>query len=340
MTADRWQQVDLLFHGAIARTGAARQAFLAESLADESIRQEVERLVRAHEAAGGFMDDPAASAAFEVLADPELAFVGVHVGPYRIAREIGRGGMGTVYLAERADDQFDKQVAIKLIKRGLDTDAVLRRFRDERHILASLDHPNVARLLDAGTTGNGRPFFVMEYIDGRPIVRYCDDERLTIDRRLDLFLKVCAAVSSAHQHLVVHRDIKPSNILVTADGSPKLLDFGIAKVMHAPGAAETQLTVALMRPMTPEYASPEQLEGLASTTLGDVYSLGVLLYVLLVGRGPLRFDTRTPEAVARVVATTDPDVPSVAVMRTIGESEQERIHVDAATIAGLRRTTP
>jgi tetratricopeptide (TPR) repeat protein len=239
------------------------------------------------------------------------------------------------------DGQFQRHVAVKLIKRGMDTAAVLRRFRDERQILADLEHPNIARLLDAGTTDDGRPYFLMEYVDGLPIDRYCDERRLTIEQRLRIFLDVCAGLSYAHQRLVVHRDIKPSNILVTPDGSPKLLDFGIAKVMHAASAGETLATAVVFRPMTPEYASPEQVRGLPSTTLGDVYSLGVLLYELLVGRPPFRFETRTPEDIARVVTTVDPQRPSDALASqggAVGGTDGDRISPEEISVA--RAVTP
>ena len=177
------------------------------------------------------------------LNDPEITrstilvgdgLEGTRIGPYRIDRELGRGGMGTVYLAVRGDDQFQKRVALKVLKRGMDTDAIVQRFRNERQILASLEHPYISGLLDGGTTPDGRPYFAMEYVDGKPIDEYCESHQLDIAARLDLFRKICAAVQHAHQNLVIHRDIKPANMLVTADGTPKLLDFGIAKLL-SPG---------------------------------------------------------------------------------------------------------
>jgi eukaryotic-like serine/threonine-protein kinase len=331
MSADPWQALNELFHAAIKYSGDARRDFLAAACAGNvALLENVSRLLRAHDAAIGFMSVPVGDVAFPVSEEPEPSAAGTMVGPYRIVREIGRGGMGAVYLAERTDGQFHKHVAVKLIKRGMDTAAVLGRFRDERQILADLEHPNIARLLDAGTTDDGRPYFLMEYVDGLPIDRYCDDGRLTIEQRLHVFLDVCAGLSYAHQRLVVHRDIKPSNILVTPDGSPKLLDFGIAKVMHASSAGETLATAAMLRPMTPEYASPEQVSGLPSTTLGDVYSLGVLLYELLAGRAPFRFATRTPEEIARVIMTVDPQRPS--------ETLQEDKGVARATTVGRLRS--
>src|ERR1044071_1467079 len=239
-----------------------------------------------------------------------------NIGPYRIIRRIGQGGMGAVYLAARDDDQFKKQVAIKLIRRGMDSDFVLRRFRNERQILASLDHPNIARLLDGGTTEDGRPYFVMEYIEGKPITEYADKHSLATVERLKLFVQVCSAIHYAHQNLVIHRDIKPSNILVTADGTPKLLDFGIAKLLNPELAAQTiEATAVAVRLMTPEYASPEQVKGEAITTSSDVYSLGVLLYELLTGHRPYRITNRTPLEVARVVCEEEPQRPSTAVGR-------------------------
>ena len=218
--------------------------------------------------------------------------VGRTIGAYRLLRPIGRGGMGTVFLAARADGAFEKQVALKLVRRGLDTDDVLRRFRHERHVLARLDHPGIVRLLDGGTADDGQPFFVMEYAEGVPITHYCDAHALTVEARIRLFLQVCEAVAYAHQHLVVHRDLKPSNILVTPAGVPKLLDFGIARLLDGDGG---DLTLSGMHPMTPAYAAPEQVRGDAITTATDVYALGGVLYELLTGHRPhdLRRDARS-----------------------------------------------
>ncbi|MGD9903738.1 MAG: protein kinase [Vicinamibacterales bacterium] len=237
------------------------------------------------------------------------------VGAYRLVRELGHGGMGTVHLAVRDDDAFHKRVALKVLKRGMDTDAIVRRFRTERQILAGLDHPNIARLLDGGTTADGRPYLVMEYVDGAPLVEFAEARQLDTTARLELFLQVAAAVQYAHQNLVIHRDLKPANVLVTADAVPKLLDFGIAKLLNPEMAGHTLApTAAGLQLMTPEYASPEQVRGETVTTATDVYSLGVLLYELLTGRRPYRLTSRAVADIARVVSEVEPVRPSDVVV--------------------------
>jgi non-specific serine/threonine protein kinase/serine/threonine-protein kinase len=235
-------------------------------------------------------------------------YVGTRIGPYAVVREIGRGGMGAVYLAVRDDDEYQKAVAIKLVKRGMDSDLVLRRFREERQILAHLEHPSIARLLDGGTTESGQPYLVMEYVEGLPIDRFCEARSLDVRGRLRIFRGVCEAVHHAHQALVVHCDLKPRNVLVTEKGEPKLLDFGIAKLLSTeePGT----LTVTRVRQMTPEYASPEQVRGEALTTSTDVYSLGVVLYELLTGRRPYRFEAYGVTELERLICLEDPRLPS------------------------------
>ena len=243
---------------------------------------------------------------------PDLGHGG-RLGPYRLIHEIGQGGMGTVYLGVR-DDAFQKRVAIKVLKRGMDTDSIVRRFRHERQILASLEHPFIASLLDGGSTPDGRPYFAMEYVDGQPIVAYCDRKGLDTAARLELFRHVCSAVQYAHQNLIVHRDIKPANVLVMGDGTPKLLDFGIAKLLNPELAGQTLApTVPGLQLMTPEYASPEQVRGEAVTTATDVYSLGVLLYELLAGRLPYRLTSRAPADIVRIVCESEPMRPSTAI---------------------------
>src|SRR5579872_1416136 len=269
---ERWDKIQSVFQAAVELPAGQRAAFLDDACADDAaVRAEVETLLAADTKNGESIFAAVEGAAQSVLAGDAVA--GSRMGAYRVVREIGRGGMGTVYLAVRADDQFEKRVAIKLIRRGLDTQDVLDRFRHERQILANLEHPYIARLLDGGTSPDGRPFLVMEFVHGEPLDRYC--RNLSIRDRCRLFLKVCEAVAFAHRNLVVHRDLKPGNILVTADGSPKLLDFGIAKILD-PGQeeAERDRTLTGMQVMTPDFASPEQVRGEAITTSSDVYSLG------------------------------------------------------------------
>jgi serine/threonine protein kinase/tetratricopeptide (TPR) repeat protein len=328
MTPERWKQIEDVFQAAIDLPSGERRKFIAEACGgDEDLRAQVEVLITQHDEAGDFIESPAfAATGFRTMGhsnadtlmtesfdDPSI---GRSVGAYKIVREIGRGGMGAVYLAERADSEFRRRVAIKLIKRGMDTDFILRRFRKERQILASLDHPNIARLLDGGTSEDGLPYFVMEYIEGLPIYRFCDERKLKVAERLRLFQQVCDAVHYAHRHLVIHRDIKPSNILVTSESVPKLLDFGIAKLLN-PELADITFdpTATAMRLMTPEYASPEQVQGQAVTATSDVYSLGVLLYELLTGHRPYSFLSRAPHEIARVICEERPTNPSVVITR-------------------------
>ena len=319
MNANR-QQLKELFHAAVELAPHDREAFLkANCAADDELHCEVSALLTAHESAGDFIQQPALVDVGLVANDEtnrSAAVTGQQIGSYQIIRELGRGGMGAVYLAARADESFDKQVALKLIKRGMDSDAIIKRFVMERQILANLDHPNIARLIDGGTTEDGLPYFVLEYIEGTTITRYCDQHKLNTMERLKLFRQVCAAVQFAHQNLIVHRDLKPSNIIVTEDGTPKLLDFGIAKLLNPERSFEThEATATMMRLLTPEYASPEQLRGLPITTASDVYSLGVVLYELLSGHRPFNFESRSPDEVARMIAASEPIRPSVVITR-------------------------
>lgn len=331
MSDGRWERLEQLFHAALPLDPEARAALLEkECRGDRGLLAEVERLLSASGRAGGFIEVPAAALAFAGPVDE--AMIGRQIGAYRLVREIGRGGMGAVYLAERADGAFEQRVAIKLIKRGMDTDQVLARFRAERQILASLDHPNIARLLDGGTTDDGRPYFAMECIDGQPIDAYADAHRLTVPERLRLFLVVCEAVSHAHAQGVIHRDIKPLNILVSPGGVPKLLDFGIAKVLQdSPDDATS--TVTGLRLLTPEYASPEQIEGRHATVASDVYALGVVLYELLTGHSPYRLTSRAPQDVAAVVCTTDPERPSTVVTQAPADTDRRPSRPPADHIA-------
>jgi len=338
MRPERWQDLKQLFQQLLGLDEPARREVLAQTgREDPELQRELEHLLAAHAEAASFMESPPMIGDRQATpeAEPE-AIRGRRIGPYEIVREIGRGGMGTVYLAVRADGQFRKQVALKLIKRGMDSDVVLRRFRNERQILAQLDHPNIARLLDGGTSDDGLPFFVMDYIEGQRLDDYCDEHRLSVRERLQLFCLICTAIQYAHQNLVIHRDLKPSNILVTRDGTPKLLDFGVAKLLNPELSGTTwETTVAEMRPMTPEFASPEQLQGQILTTASDVYSLGLVLYVLLTGRLPYTLTTiSTPAELIRMICEQEPERPSAAVLAADPQADQARN--DPARVVGGR----
>lgn len=318
MKPQRWRKLESLFHSALDREPHRRAAFVAEACeGDESLRAELESLIVSHDEAGNFIEPPAIGDNTVSLLDGEVDSVAERrIGPYKLIREIGHGGMGVVCLAVRDDEQYKKRVAIKIVKRGMDTDFILRRFRRERQILASLTHPNIARLHDGGATEDGLPYFVMEHVEGKPLYQYCDTHELATVERLKLFRSVCSAVHYAHQNLVVHRDIKPGNILVTADGTPKLLDFGIAKLLNPELSGQTiEPTATALRVMTPEYASPEQVRGETITTASDIYSLGVLLYELLTGHRPYRLISHTPIEIARIICEEEPEKPSTAVTR-------------------------
>ncbi len=313
MTPENWQRLKTVLDGALEREVETREAYLREACGgDAQLLQQAESLIASQENSWTALDRPA-----PLLVEEEReSRVGQRIGAYEIVSEIGHGGMGTVYLGQRADEEFRKRVAIKLVRRGMDTDFVLRRFRNERQILASLDHPHIARLFDGGATEDGQPYFVMEYVEGQTLPEFCDSRRLLIAERLKLFLDICSAVQYAHQNLIVHRDLKPANLLVTADGSVKLLDFGIAKLLNPEFSSQTpDQTASALRLMTPDYASPEQVRGEPITTSSDVYSLGVVLYELLTGHRPYRVKTGEPEEIARVVCQQEPEKPSTAVTR-------------------------
>ena len=267
------------------------------------------------------------------LLDDRASLVGTRMGPYRVLKEIGRGGMGSVYLGERDDEHYHKRVAIKVVKRGMDSTEVLARFRHERQILAGLEHPYIARLIDGGTTPDGRPFFVMEYVEGQPIDVYCREHSLNVEQRLRLFLRVCEAVAYAHRALVVHRDLKPGNIFVAAEGIPKLLDFGVAKLLDPATGDSFTFTASATGPLTPEYASPEQIRGLAITTAADVYSLGTILFELLTGTRAQKIETRAPSEIERVVCETSRG-QSNNPGRNQAESREQWIFRGASSAAG------
>jgi tetratricopeptide (TPR) repeat protein len=318
MEAQQWHKVDRLFEGALDRPPVDRPAFLDAACAgDTALRRQVERLLAADAQGSGFL----ASLPDELL---RLSLDDREDG--------GSGGMGTVYLARRKDEHYERDVAIKVLRSGLATTEAFHRFIAERQILARLEHPNIARLYDGGSTEDGRPYLVMELVEGLPVDEYCDRHRLTIDQRLDLFLKICAAVQHAHQNLLVHRDLKPANILITPEGEPKLLDFGIAKRL-APEAGETlQRTQIGLRLLTPRYASPEQARGDAISTASDVYSLGIILYELLAGRGPYQISVELPYEIERAICEQEPERPSAALFRPGPPSPEE--------IAQSRKTRP
>ena len=306
-----WNSIKDLVDSVLEIPAEQRADYLDQHCADAQMRRSVEALIESYDESATFFGEPAIAHHLH----EDAFWIGRTVGPYKILEEVGAGGMGVVYRAARADDEYSQHVAIKLVSGILASKAQIERFRVERQILANLNHPNIARLLDGGTTANGLPFLVMEFIEGVPITDYCNRNGLSIRSRLELFLQVCGAVQCAHQSLIVHRDLKPGNILVTEDGTPKLLDFGIAKVLHPVEQRESiarERTTATMRVMTPEYASPEQLEDRPITTASDVYSLGVILYTLLTGSWPYVASSNAPNDVAEAVRRQSPRRPSTA----------------------------
>jgi len=351
--------LDALFAGALDRPVEERAAFLAEACPhDPALRAEVASLLAAHDEAEGVLGESVGDFVAPLLGgltdalrrEEEAMHVGARIGPWRLLEEVGRGGMGAVYRAERADGAFHRQVAVKLVKRGMDTDEILRRFRYERQILAGLDHPNIARLLDGGATDDGCPFLVMEFVEGRPIDLYCDDEGLDVSARLALFAEVCRAVDHAHRSLVVHRDLKPGNILVGPGATVKLLDFGIAKLLSDQPDPASPHTRTDIRIHTPAYAAPEQLRGEPVTTATDVHALGVSLFRLLTGELPHGPTPNSLYEVERSIVERMPSRPSRVVTRSettgrpapwvAGHDEptpEARARVRGTTPAALRR---
>ena len=322
MSPERRTQLKALFGESLELPAAERSAFLASACDDGDLIAEVQSLLDAHEQPGKFMDCASQELRAAAFAASSAAGsrIGERIGAYRIVGVLGTGGMGDVFEAVRDDDQYHAQVAIKLMRADVRSSFTEQRFRSERQILARLDHRNIARLFDGGTTDTGMPYVVMERVVGEPIDRYCTTRDLTVRDRVQIFLQVCAAVSYAHQHLIVHRDLKPNNILVTPDGSAKLLDFGIAKLLEADAeTAEANETATTMRAMTLEYASPEQVSGGAVTTVSDVYSLGVVLYRLLTGQSPYGARTTDAQRVAEILSDTSPARPSQVQRRIDGD---------------------
>jgi serine/threonine protein kinase len=318
MTPEEWHRIKAVLQTALEIDPLARVNYLDSACTGQaSLRSEVESLLQSHDEDSAFLEAPAAvdGANLEVITT-STKLVGRRLGPYELLEQIGEGGMGAVYRAVRADGLYDKQVAIKHIRSGLSSDYFISRFTNERQILAGLEHPNIARLLDGGVTEEGLPYVVLEFVAGVPIDEYCASHGLSIADRLKLFRTVCSAVQYAHQNLVVHRDLKPGNILVTEDGVPKLLDFGIAKILDPEQeGTEGDRTLTVMRIMTPDFASPEQVRGNPVTTASDVYSLGVILYLLLTGRRPYHVSSTAPHEIIKAICDTDPEKPSTAVTR-------------------------
>ena len=336
---DRFREIDGIFDAALDLAPDEREAFLARACGnDATLRKEVDTLLDAHDRSATFLESPAVQIGAAMLSDelPSSTYQLERAGPFRIVRELGHGGMGVVYLAEREGAEFEQHVALKLIRHAGRSDALTRRFIEERRILAKLEHPGIARFIDGGLTERGMPYLAMELAEGEPIDVYCDARQLTIDQRIVVFVAVCDAVQYAHEHLIIHRDLKPSNIVVTAAGQLKLLDFGIAKLLDpmredGDGATQTGLVA-----LTPDYAAPEQLRGQPVSTATDTYALCVLLYTLLAGRRPYEVCGRTPAEVERIVCEVEPVRPSATLDgRTADDAERARAR--GTTADRLRR---
>ena len=313
MNANRWQKVKRILENVLELEPAARRSYLVETCGDDGdLLREVEVLLDFDDPDADLLEQTAYAAVF---VENSRSLVGEQIDKYKLIDELGVGGMGSVYLAERIDGAFDQRVALKLIKRGMDSEAILRRFFTERQILASLQHPNIAHLIDGGTTNEGLPFFVMEFVEGVSIMEYANRENLDLDDRLKLFCEVCSAVTFAHQSLIIHRDLKPSNILVTDGGAPKLLDFGIAKLLRSETGNAATATQNFI--FTPEYASPEQVRGEKLTTATDIYSLGVILYELLTDDRPYETDSKNISEIIQAVCEKEPERPSSVVSRSL-----------------------
>ncbi len=342
---EQWREISTVLDAVLDLSESDRLDYLDVACAGKpELRALVESLLQADSKDEDFLETPAVDFVPELFGD-ELETESVAadaVPPYRIIGEVGRGGMGTVHLAERADGHFEQRVALKIVRGGLSSGKIADRFLRERQILAGLEHPNIARLLDGGVTKDGLPFFALEYVDGSPITRYADEKKLSVNERLRLFEQVCEAVRYAQTHLVVHRDLKPSNILVTNDGKVKLLDFGIAKLIDPEGEEGGDATIDGARAMTPEYAAPEQIRGETITTATDVYALGVVLYELLSGRRPYRIDSRTPGAAERAILEEVSESLPRAVERAskVTSGDSHSMPATSETVSENRRTTP
>ena len=318
---DRWTRANELFLAVLEMPEEEREATLEEICDSQALKRDVKNLLIAHSEAGEFMEGVAAGDL------PSIGhLIGARIGSYRVVSEIGRGGMAAVFLAERSDGTFQQRVAIKFLLSPIPSKFMMNRFRLEQQVLAGLDHPNIARLLDGGFTREGHPYLVMEYVEGLPIDIFCEKKRLSRHDRLTLFRKICDAVHYIHQNLVVHRDLKPDNILITPQGEPKVLDFGIAKLLNMEVARAIGITQATGRPMmTPEFASPEQVRNGSMTTASDIYSLGVLLYRLLTGSKPYQLTDRSPAGIERIICEQEPPRPSKIALQQTGEDESLRL---------------
>jgi eukaryotic-like serine/threonine-protein kinase len=336
--ADKWEQVQQVFLAVADLLPSEQAALLGEMCkGDPVLRTEVESLLRADTTSESVFASAFATAVKEEAASllDSSKLEGSRIGPYRLIREIGRGGMGSVYLAARADEQYESNVAIKLVRAGLDTDFVLRRFRGERQILARLQHPNIGRLLDGGTTENEVPYLVMEYVHGSRITAYAAEHRLSVEKRIRLFLPVCSAVEYAHRAFIVHRDLKPGNILIDATGTPKLLDFGISKLLYCQASDAVDMPDVAMA--TPDYASPEQIMGDPVTPASDVYSLGAVLYELLTGARPHRIGQTTPLELERAICLNPVTHPSQAVRHDRLLARRLAGDLDAIILCAMRK---
>lgn len=322
MDSQQWNHIQDLFHQCIELSLSEREKFLKTlEEKDPQTATEIEKLLEAHHASGSFLED-------EIFGEPFIS-EGDLIGPWQIIREIGRGGMSTVFLASRADGQFDRQVAIKFLHGLIPGQSMHKRLQQEQKILARLQHKNIAQLFDAGITDEGRPYFILEYIHGKPITEWCNEKELMFEERLDMFVQVCEAVQFAHQRLIVHRDLKPTNILVDELGSVKLLDFGIAKILEEEPQDGAPLTKTGLFLMTPEYASPEQVHGETITTATDVHALGLILFELLTGQLPYNFSDKSPMEIGSIISETSPVKPSSLI--------SDKISSDKIRISGLNK---
>ncbi len=350
MSPERYQRIKQLFEAVVGQPDGSRGAFLDRECGDDpQLRSQIESMLESDQEGADFLEAPAVVSFSRLLNREPESLVGQRIGPYKILRELGKGGMAVVYQATRDDLPSNSTVAIKFIKSSAGSDIIARRFRQERQILAALEHPNIAQLLDGGTLEDCRPFFVMEYVEGKPIDVYAREHKLDLRPRLELFLSVCSAVEYAHQNLVIHRDLKPANILVRGDSTVKLLDFGIAKLLNPSiGGGAADKTASGIRLMTPEYASPEQLRGEPVTTVSDIYLLGIVLYELLTGHRPFRTSGNSAVEAMRALAERAPEKPSVVAAgnsRRPGEPPKQNPltpddlagDVDAITLKALER---